>query len=192
VLALIVSRRPNLLLLDEPTNHLDLEMRHALGMALQDYAGAIVLVSHDRYLLRLVADQLWLVAGGAAPPFDGDLDDYAEWLRTTAAGAAPAAAGLERSAFTAKERRRREAEQRQRLGPLRARVARLDAELERLAAEAASVETQLAAAELYAPAGREQLARVLASQADLRHRLAATEEAWLAASEQLTQASRAG
>ena len=79
-LALLVSHRPNLLLLDEPTNHLDLEMRHALAMALQDFEGAMVVVSHDRHLLRLVTDTLWLVDSGSAVPFDGDLDDYATWL----------------------------------------------------------------------------------------------------------------
>ena len=79
-LALLVSHRPNLLLLDEPTNHLDLEMRHALAMALQDFEGAMVVVSHDRHLLRLVTDTLWLVDSGRAVPFDGDLDDYATWL----------------------------------------------------------------------------------------------------------------
>ncbi|HXQ30935.1 MAG TPA: ATP-binding cassette domain-containing protein [Steroidobacteraceae bacterium] len=190
VLALIVSRRPNLLLLDEPTNHLDLEMRHALGMALQDYSGAIVLVSHDRYLLRLVTDQLWLVAEGAARPFDGDLDDYAAWLRASAGRAAPGAGG-ERGAAAQKGRRRVEAERRQRLSPLRADLARLDAELERLTAAAADVEARLTAAELYAPAAREDLARALAIQAELKRSLAATEEAWLEASEQLTRASRA-
>ena len=77
VLATLVAARPNLLLLDEPTNHLDLEMRHALGMALQDYPGALVLVSHDRHLIRSLADDLWLVAEDASRVFDGDLDDYA-------------------------------------------------------------------------------------------------------------------
>ena len=81
-LALIVARRPNLLLLDEPTNHLDIDMRHALSMALQDFAGGLVLVSHDRHLIKSVADTLWLVADGRVQPFDGDLDDYQQWLRT--------------------------------------------------------------------------------------------------------------
>ena len=80
VLALLVYQNPNLLLLDEPTNHLDLEMRHALSVALQDYQGAIVVVSHDRHLLRSVTDQLLLVADGKVQPFDGDLDDYRLWL----------------------------------------------------------------------------------------------------------------
>ena len=85
VLALVSFRRPNLLLLDEPTNHLDLEMRQALAVALQDYEGAVVLVAHDRHLLRAVADELILVDAGRAAPFDGDLEDYARWFITSAA-----------------------------------------------------------------------------------------------------------
>jgi ATP-binding cassette, subfamily F, member 3 len=80
VLALIIRQRPNLLLLDEPTNHLDLDMRQALAEALQEFDGALVLVSHDRHLLRVTSDDLWLVDGGAVRPFDGDLDDYPAWL----------------------------------------------------------------------------------------------------------------
>ena len=93
VLALIFQRRPNLLLLDEPTNHLDLEMRHALGLALQDYPGAIVLVSHDRHLLETTADELWVVRDGAVMPWDGDLAGYARWLRRSRDEAAPAGNG---------------------------------------------------------------------------------------------------
>jgi ATP-binding cassette subfamily F protein 3 len=195
VLALIVSRRPNLLLLDEPTNHLDLEMRHALAMALQEYAGAIVLVSHDRFLLRLVADQLWLVADGRAAPFDGDLDDYAAWLRQgdgAARAATPEAAGDERSAAAQKERRRLEAEQRQRLSPLRAAVAKADAELERVTAAARALEARLELPELYAAGQRDALTRLLAERGDLARRLAAAEEAWLAASAELEAATGAG
>ena len=94
-LALLVLERPNLLLLDEPTNHLDLDMRQALALALQSYSGALVLVSHDRHLLRLVSDSLWLVAGACAAPFAGDLDDYRRWLseRSAAARGRDAAAG---------------------------------------------------------------------------------------------------
>jgi ATP-binding cassette, subfamily F, member 3 len=194
VLALIVSHRPNLLLLDEPTNHLDLEMRHALGMALQDYTGALVLVSHDRYLLRLVADELWLVADGRAAPFDGDLDDYAEWLRRAAAapaaGADPRPATPERGAAALKERRRIEAERRQRQSPLRRDVARHEAEILRLTAEAAALEARLASAELYAPGARAEVMQLLASQTDIRRRLADAEDAWLHASERLEQLLR--
>src|SRR4029077_19706480 len=81
-LALIVRQKPNLLLLDEPTNHLDIEMREALTEALQDYDGALIVVAHDRHLLRATADELWLVADGAVSLFDGDLDDYRRWVLT--------------------------------------------------------------------------------------------------------------
>ena len=85
-LSLIAWRQPNVLLLDEPTNHLDLEMREALAEALSDFPGAIVLVSHDRHLIGLVSDTFWRVAEGVVTPFDGDLDEYAAWLRTRASG----------------------------------------------------------------------------------------------------------
>jgi ATP-binding cassette subfamily F protein 3 len=197
VLALIVSRRPNLLLLDEPTNHLDLEMRHALGMALQDYAGAIVLVSHDRYLLRLVADQLWLVAAGRAGPFDGDLDDYAAWLKAAPAAGVTASAGRAaaappRGAAADRDRKRREAEQRQRIAPLKAAVERHEARLEALAAEAASIEARLAAPALHVPTARAELVALLERQGALRREVAATEEAWLEASEALETARATG
>ena len=81
-LALLVARRPNLLLLDEPTNHLDIDMRHALTVALQSFEGGLVVVSHDRHLIKTVADSLWLVADGKLEVFDGDLDDYQQWLRS--------------------------------------------------------------------------------------------------------------
>ena len=79
-LALLARQRPNLLLLDEPTNHLDIDMREALTEALQDYTGALIVVAHDRHLLRATADELWLVADGKVAPFDGDLDDYRQWV----------------------------------------------------------------------------------------------------------------
>jgi ATP-binding cassette subfamily F protein 3 len=81
-LAILVARRPNLLLLDEPTNHLDIDMRHALTVALQSFEGGLVVVSHDRHLIKTVADSLWLVADGTLKVFDGDLDDYQQWLRS--------------------------------------------------------------------------------------------------------------
>ena len=90
-LALMVARRPNLLLLDEPTNHLDIDMRHALTVALQSFAGGLLVVSHDRHLIKTVADTLWLVADGRLRVFDGDLDDYQQWLKTRAKAAGAAA-----------------------------------------------------------------------------------------------------
>ena len=111
-LALIVRQRPNLLLLDEPTNHLDIEMREALTEALQDYDGALVVVAHDRHLLRATTDALWLVADGDVAPFDGDLDDYREWvLNAPPARAQRAAPRTQRppTARRASARRRRRA-----------------------------------------------------------------------------------
>jgi ATP-binding cassette subfamily F protein 3 len=84
-LALMIRTAPNLLLMDEPTNHLDLEMREALTIALQETEAGMVLVSHDRHLLRATCDELWLVADGKVTPFDGDLDDYADWLNQSRA-----------------------------------------------------------------------------------------------------------
>src|ERR1700722_1217050 len=120
MLAIVTFRRPNLLLLDEPTNHLDLEMRQALAVALQDYAGAVILVSHDRHLLRTVADEFYVVHAGRVQPFDGDLEDYAQWLAaqtsasravdTTAAAASAAGASTADSAEARRQRRREDAQ----------------------------------------------------------------------------------
>ena len=130
-LALVIYGRPNLLLLDEPTNHLDLDMRHALGLALQDYEGAVVLVSHDRHLIRVVCDELWLTERGGVAPYDGDLDDYLARLRSarTAAGSAPklgADAGAVETADARRAKRQAEAAKRESLKPLRAAVRRLE------------------------------------------------------------------
>ena len=130
-LAILVARKPNLLLLDEPTNHLDLDMRHALLVALQDFAGAVVIVSHDRALLRGACDRFLLVANGAVSPFDGDLEDYAAWL-TRGAGAAQSEDAAAPATPSRREQRRLEAEARNRLTPLRAEQRKLEARLERL------------------------------------------------------------
>ncbi len=185
VLALVVSRRPNLLLLDEPTNHLDLEMRHALGMALQDYAGAIVLVSHDRYLLKLVADELWLVNEGQAAPFDGDLDDYANWLRTAANSSRNSAKIDEapRSAASEKERKRAEAARRAELAPLRAVITKSEREMTKISPRLSELELLLADPALYEPSARTRLTTLLTEQASLKSNLEAAESAWLSASE---------
>ncbi len=211
VLALLAYQRPNLLLLDEPTNHLDLQMRQALAVALQDYPGAVVLVSHDRHLLRVVADQLLLVDAGHALPFDGDLDDYAAWsaavtvttvasvsvsvsVSVSAAAAAGTAAAVEQpagapvateSAQARKQRRRDEAEQRRRLSPLRAAIAQHERELERLSTQRARVEQELSQPQVHSAAGKSHLLQLLAEQASLRRAIEQTEGAWLAASEQL-------
>ena len=198
VLALTAYLRPNLMLLDEPTNHLDLEMRQALAVALQDYEGAVVLVSHDRHLLRTVADEFIVVHNGRATPFDGDLEDYAKWLDETgteAAGtvvsdAADAAVAPAESAESRKQRKRDEAERRNRLTPLKAKIAQYDAELARLASKSSVVQAELTAPEIYAVGAKDRLKELLAQQAQLARETDKVETAWLEASEQLEEQSR--
>jgi ATP-binding cassette subfamily F protein 3 len=185
VLALVSFRRPNLLLLDEPTNHLDLEMRQSLAVALQDYEGAVVLVAHDRHLLRAVADELILVDGGRATPFDGDLEDYARWFLTSA-GAAPEAEVIAKpGAEQKKQRKREEAERRNRLSPLRAELARCEARLADLERKRQEIAAQLATPDIYGEQAKQQLHELLQAQTQLRRDLNACEEAWLAATERL-------
>jgi ATP-binding cassette subfamily F protein 3 len=192
VLALLAWQRPNLLLLDEPTNHLDLGMRHGLSLALQDFEGAVVLVSHDRHLVRVTADTLFLVSGGALRPFDGDLEDYARWLaeRRTADRPAPAKASPEHGAAVRKDRRRDAAERRRQLQPLRAALQRLEAEVGDLNAARARIEAQLADRALYQESEKARLKGLLLEQARADQALAEAENAWLAACEALEEAER--
>jgi ATP-binding cassette subfamily F protein 3 len=180
VLALVAFQRPNLLLLDEPTNHLDLEMRQALSVALQDYEGAVVLVSHDRHLLSTVADEFLLVHGGRAVPFEGDLADYARWLGQQSEGAE---APRTDSAEGRKQRRRLEAQRRASLTPLRDAVAMHERELERLAQERTRIETALALA--VGGSDRPRLAELLREQGRLARAIEQAEASWLRASEEL-------
>ncbi|HET6628181.1 MAG TPA: ATP-binding cassette domain-containing protein [Woeseiaceae bacterium] len=191
-LALLVYRRPNLLLLDEPTNHLDIDMRQALANALQEFAGAMVIVSHDRHLLRVTTDGLLLVNAGSVTEFDGSLDDYPAWL---AGAPRPEPAAPRREAGErggdAKARRRRDAEQRQALRPLNRRIEKAELALARLQAERTALEERLADAALYEAAKREELQAVLEQQADNRWALAKEEAGWLEACEELERAAAA-
>ena len=196
VLALLVYQRPNLLLLDEPTNHLDLEMRHALNLALQDFEGALLIVSHDRHLLRSVCDRFVLVANGRAEPFDGDLDDYARWMvehrRQPALAAAPAPAAPKRdSAAERRQQRQQEAERRKRLRPLRDEVSQCEKSLERLQGEQEALEARLADAAIYSAENKSALNELLADQARVKKQLAEVEAQWMAAAEALESAERA-
>jgi ATP-binding cassette subfamily F protein 3 len=189
VLAMVVYQRPNVLLLDEPTNHLDLEMRRALTLALQDFGGAMVIVSHDRFLLRSVTDRWLMVADGTVQEYDGDLDEYRDWLNERRArqeqpGAVAAKAD---SAQARKERKRNEAERRQRRQPLRKRVQEIEARLESLTAASAAVDAQLAG-DVYGNESRAKLKELLLEQARFKSELAAVEEEWLEASESLERA----
>ena len=188
VLAMIVYQQPNLLLLDEPTNHLDLEMRHALSLALQSFEGAMVLVSHDRHLLRTACDTLMLVSAGSVAPFDGDLDDYAAWLlQQRSAGTEPAGTTSPRS--SRKDERRLKAEQRKALQPLRNRVKKLEQELEQLQSRKNALDEQLADPTLYASATPAQLKQLNIEQYQAGQALEKCEEAWMLASEALEDAA---
>ncbi len=190
VLALLVYQRPNVLLLDEPTNHLDLEMRHALDMALQEFAGALVLVSHDRHLLRTVCDAFVLVADGSAQFYAGDLDDYRRWLSQRGDAAASATSKTEHGAEARKSKRRNEAGRRNRLRPLKRDVERWESVLEGLNADKSALEQQLADPVVYERQHKERLRAVLADQARLHQQLAHAEEQWLLVSEALEEAAR--
>jgi ATP-binding cassette subfamily F protein 3 len=186
VLALLVYQRPNVLLLDEPTNHLDLEMRHALTLALQDFGGAMVIVSHDRFLLRTVTDRWLMVADATVQDYDGDLEEYRAWLTERRArqeqGGTPA--GKADSAQARKDRKRSEAERRQRQQPLRKKVEQLEARLESLTAGCAALDSQLAG-DVYGSANKDKLKELLLEQARLKTELLEVEELWLEASESL-------
>ena len=191
VLALVVYQRPNVLLLDEPTNHLDLEMRHALTVALQDFGGAMVIVSHDRFLLRSVTDRWLMVADGGVQEYDGDLEEYRAWLSERRARQTQVADVVDKadSAQVRKDRKRTEAEQRQREQPLRRKIKELEGRLESLTQRRAEIDAQLAGSDLYASTSKDKLKELLRDQARVKSEIAEVEEAWLEASEALHSSS---
>lgn len=189
VLALIVWQRPNLLLLDEPTNHLDLDMRQALTEALIDFEGALVVVSHDRHLLRSTTDDLYLVHDGQVEVFEGDLDDYQQWLsdlqRQENQQDAPDKENNANSAQARKDQKRREAEFRTQTQPLRKQIAKLELQMEKLGAELAAIEEKLADSALYDISRKAELTECLQKQSQTKSALEETEMTWLDAQEQL-------
>jgi len=178
VLALLSYLRPNLLLLDEPTNHLDLEMRQALALALQDYSGAVVMVSHDRHLLRTVIDEFYLVADGRAIPFDGDLDDYAKWAAANPREAVDKPVKAVKAKPAAVARRSPSSK-------LKTELARLDKQLASIQKQQQETELQLAAADIYEIANKSRLRELLEQQSKLKHDLDSTETSWLEVTESL-------
>ncbi|WP_318374431.1 ABC transporter ATP-binding protein [Enterobacter sp.] len=188
VLALIVWQRPNLLLLDEPTNHLDLDMRQALTEALIEFEGALVVVSHDRHLLRSTTDEFYLVHGGKVEAFDGDLEDYQQWLsdiQKLENQPADSAKENANSAQSRKDQKRREAELRTQTQPLRKEIARLEKEMEKLQAQQAAAEEKLGDSGLYDQSRKAELTACLQAQASAKAGLEECEMAWLDAQEQL-------
>ena len=196
-LALIVWQRPNLLLLDEPTNHLDLETREALTVALAQFEGTLVLVSHDRHLLRATTDQFLIVADGRLAPFDGDLEDYRDWLfRTKLAPAEPVPLPETKKAAPARPadprvQKRKEAEERARhyaaRKPIESRIKRLDELMAKRNAEKAAIDARLADPAIYGEANKEALKALIVDQAFAARELAQLEAEWLELQQQLEQ-----
>ncbi len=192
VLALIVWQRPNLLLLDEPTNHLDLDMRQALTEALTQYEGSLVIVSHDRHLLRSTVNEFYLVHDGKVEEFNGDLEDYQKWLNELNAQLEYAkkadnstACNNENSAVNRKEQKRQEAELRQQAAPLRKRLTQLEKELEKLTASLTTLEETLVSPEIYDAENKAKLTDTLAKQVATKRQLEEVEMEWLEVQEQL-------
>jgi ATP-binding cassette subfamily F protein 3 len=170
-LALLVARRPNLLLLDEPTNHLDIEMRHALTVALQGFEGGLIVVSHDRHLIKTVADTLWLAADGKLSEFDGDLDDYQTWLRSRAKVRNPSPPAAPVAAEPRKPRRSEP------LSAWRRELAQIEKNLAAIGDERVRVEEQLGAAD--APRTGPELNQLLERHARLSRDAVECEARWL-------------
>ena len=190
VLALIVWERPNLLLLDEPTNHLDLDMRQALTEALIDYEGALVVVSHDRHLIRATTDDLYLVDAGNVDVFDGDLEDYQQWLteqqKNSVVKEAPAAA-QGNSAQARKDQKRRDAELRALTQPVRKKIDKIEKQMALLQNTLSENEALLGQQELYDAARKDDLTAALKVQAESQSALETCEMEWLELQEQLEQ-----
>ncbi len=196
VLAMLVYQRPNLLLLDEPSNHLDIEMRHALTIALQEFQGGIVLISHDRHLLKMACDSLVLVNDGTVSEFDGDVDGYPIWLqnrnkptssKADTKAASPANQSQSSNARSDKERKRQEAQNRQRLAPLKKEVDSLENQIDRLRRKQQELQEQLADEQMYTDEKKDELKDLLWKQAELVKSLDAAEEEWMEKADELEQ-----
>ncbi len=195
-LAMVVHLKPNLLLLDEPTNHLDLDMRAALEMALQEFEGALVLVSHDRHLVGSVCDVLWRVSDGSVGEFDGDLDDYARWLsqrereynRNLEKGGAKrgaANAGSDGASNDAKGQKKQSADQKAREKPLRQSLKNAEARLQKAQTRMTEIDALLQSPTMFDAGKRIELAMLTQEQAKLKGELGEAEEAWLEAASAL-------
>jgi ATP-binding cassette, subfamily F, member 3 len=177
----------NLMILDEPTNHLDIDSREALVMALAEYSGAVIFVSHDRHLIEASVDRLWLVADGTIRPFDGDLDDYRRMVLDARAGVSSETAGKS-DASPAQQRRREAARRREETAPLRKRIRDTEAEIDNWRKEIQRIDRRLADGSLYLrdPAEAAQLAK---ARADAAKAMSVAEDVWLTLSAELEAAS---
>ena len=188
VLAVLILQKPNLLLLDEPTNHLDLDMRQALSMALVEYSGALLVISHDRHLLRSVCDELFIVHDGMVTEFAGDLEEYSSWLKDQNSPAA-AAADAEDKSPNRKEQRQVQAQRRQQLQPQMKKVQEIERQMSQHRARLEKLVQQLADEHLYSDSSRrDELAALVQQQGQLSKELESLEWTWLEASEALEAA----
>jgi ATP-binding cassette subfamily F protein 3 len=193
VLALMIRQGPNLLLLDEPTNHLDLEMRQALSVALIEYTGALVVISHDRHLLRSVCDELLIVHDGIVDRFNRSLDDYPAWLREQEEKAEQAAAKWQDSpakSVNRKQQRQEQAQRRQRLKPLYDKVRDVEKELAAQRARLTELDERLTDESIYTdPSRKDEVAQLVQDQGTARSAIESLEWEWLDASEKLERGS---
>ena len=181
-LAMIAWQQPNLLILDEPTNHLDLEMRHSLTVALQTYEGAVIVVSHDRHLLKNTVDQFVVVNHGNAADFNGSIEDYQNQLATAVDNSKPS---RREKPDDKKQKRQQAAEQRKKLQPLRNAVKKLEQQMETLGNKLAAIEEQLADTAIYNSDNSEQLQALLLEQAKFTKQMEEAEEKWLELQDEL-------
>lgn len=186
-LSLIVWQKPNLLLLDEPSNHLDVETREALTTALAEFGGSMLLVSHDRHLLRTTVDRFWIVADGGVQEFDGDLEDYRDWLAEHQAKAriqdSIANSGTENSALDRKQQKREAAQERQRTSalrkPIEAKILKIEKEMESTQAELKALDVLISDPDLYSESRRPERVKTLAQHGELTKKHGQLEESWL-------------
>ena len=189
-LALIVWQKPNLLLLDEPTNHLDLEMRHALTMALQGYEGALVVISHDRHLLRNTVDEFYLVANGTVTEFEGDLKDYQKWLKDFVRRAEVEVIEEPDIVDDKKSNRKQTAKNREKLAPMTKNIRELETLMSQLENELKEIQERLADENIYKSEQKKQLSGALVEQSNVEKRLKKCEEQWLDSQDQLEELER--
>ncbi len=191
-LAMVVWQRPNLLVLDEPTNHLDLEMRHAMEVALQAYEGALILVSHDRHMLRNTVEQLLLVHDGRVEEYKEDLEGYEKWILASFKPEKPAsAAGIEPET-SRKEKRQQAAAQRAKLAPLRKALEKTEREMSTIEDKLAAIQDALSDTALYSEDKKSELAELLRQEGELKSRAERLEESWLEQQQALEDAESAG
>jgi ATP-binding cassette subfamily F protein 3 len=192
-LACVAWMKPNLLIMDEPTNHLDIEMREALTVALQNFPGAILIVSHDRHLLKATVDEYWLVDNGQVKEFDGDLDDYHDYLQQREALlesslVSESDSGATKPVVDRKEQKRLDAERRQRLAPLRKKQQAAEKQMEKLQSQLSDIEEQLSDNSLYDAARKDDLNKLLQQQGKIKGELEDIEMEWMELTEQLEEA----